>query len=100
MVLLLQQLQYCPRVDMAPPASSRRLRTLRQSRQVYTLMHWSLTADDYTDNIDSGQDPMRGARVCASYVDPLGSLGGTVQDSEDEEEPAQQPGKRSISAFM
>ncbi len=43
---------------------------------------------------------MRGARVCASYVDPLGSLGGTVQDSEDEEEPAQQPGKRSISAFM
>ncbi len=37
--LLLQQLQYCPCVDMAPPASSRRLRTLRQSRQVYTLMH-------------------------------------------------------------
>ena len=66
------------------------------SCQVCALMHWRLTADEYTDNIDPGQDPMRGARVCASYVDPLGSLGGTVQDSEDEDEPAQQPGDCSI----
>ena len=52
----------------------------------------SPVADDYMDNIDPGQDPMQGARVSASFVDPLGSLGGTVQDSEDEEEPAQRPG--------
>ena len=58
-------------------------------------MLWVMSADDYTNNIDPGQDPMRGARVCASYVDPVGSLGGTVQDSEDEEEPAQQPGHLS-----
>ena len=49
-------------------------------------------ADDYMDNVDPGQDPMQGARVSASFVDPIGSLGGTVQDSEDEDKPAQRPG--------
>lgn len=59
----------------------------------------SLIADDYINNIDPGQDPMRGARVSASYVDAVSSLGGTVQDSEEEDEPVQQRGYRSSSPF-
>ena len=92
-ITLTSQKLWCACVSITPPAVKRQ----KQSRQVCALMRQKLTADDYTDNIDPGQDPMRGARVCASYVDPLGSLGGTVQDSEDEEEPAQQPGQCSNS---
>ena len=62
-------------------------------------MLWSLAADDYIKNIDPEQDPMRGARVSASYVEAVSSLGETVQDSEDEDEPAQQQGHCSSSAL-
>ena len=53
----------------------------------------ALVADDYTENPDPGQDPVQGARVCASYLEPVSSLDVAIQDSEDEEEPPHQGGK-------
>jgi len=61
--------------------------------QKIVLSYLALVADDYTDNPDPGQDPVQGARICASYSEPVSSLGGAIQDSEDEEEPPRQRGK-------
>lgn len=69
---------------------------LAQSVIAYAADSAQRHAGEYADNPDPAHDPAQGARVCASYGDGPNSLGDTVQDSEDEENPLRLSGNTAI----